>query len=202
MYAYLKGKIEDIKKDYIVIDVNNVGYKVFMPNSNIEKLAKLQEVKIYTYLNVKEDEMSLYGFLTAEDLKTFEQLILVSGVGPKVGKAIVSTLGAETVCAAIATSNIDTLVRVSGVGNKMAQRIILELKDKITKEQLINEVDNKNINKIQLNIKDNKNIEEASFALKVLGYNTKQIDEAFQNMEINDESIEDIIKLALKYLSK
>lgn len=201
MYAYFKGTIVDKKNDYIVLETNNIGYKIFMGESSINSLDTTNEVKIYTYLNVKEDEMSLYGFITSEELRTFEQLIQISGVGPKVGKTIVSTLGAEATCIAIATGDTTVLTKVSGVGNKMAQRIILELKDKISKEQLISKSGEK-ASVPSKSSTENKNVEEASFALKVLGYSSRQIEETIKGIEILDESVEGIIKAALRYLSK
>ncbi|MEG0221084.1 MAG: Holliday junction branch migration protein RuvA [Clostridia bacterium] len=195
MYAYFKGKVEEKGKNYIILDNNNIGYLILMTISDIEKLEIGNTTKVYTYLNVKEDEMSLHGFLTPEKLTVFKKLIEVSGVGPRVGKNILDQLTSEEVCVAIATSDIKTLVKVSGVGNKMAQRIILELKDKISNEQII---DTKTKEK---NSKSNDE-KEATIALQVLGYTQKQAEEAVDFATKTESKLESIIKVALKYSTK
>lgn len=191
MYSYIKGKVVDIDKNMIVIENNNIGYNISMPLSDIIKLVENKEVQVYTYLNVKEDEMSLYGFLDKKQLKVFKNLLSVSGVGPKVAKNIISDTTPEGLCIAIATADTKALTKISGVGNKMAQRIILELKDKISKEE--------NLLKSSKSLQE---LEEAKVALQVLGYTAKEIDSMLSNVDLEGKKVEEIIKIALKNIKK
>ncbi len=162
-----------------------------MPESDLFTLDINQEIKIYTYLHVREDDMRLFGFKNKESLEFFKKLITVSGVGPKVALGIISKVDTESLCVAIATENVDALKSVPGIGPKMAQKIILELKDKVLKEQT---------DKINIKVKEtnNKNVEEAMTALEVLGYTHKQIKEVIGKLDINDDSVETIIRKVLK----
>lgn len=191
MYAFFKGKVEEIEKDRVIIGVNNIGYEINMPESDLFTLDINEEVKIYTYLHVREDDMRLFGFKNKESLEFFKKLITVSGVGPKVALGIISKVDTESLCVAIATENVDALKSVPGIGPKMAQKIILELKDKVLKEQT---------DKINIKIKDtnNKNVEEAMTALEVLGYTHKQIKEVIGKLDIENDSVETIIRKVLK----
>jgi Holliday junction DNA helicase RuvA len=197
LFAYLKGHIEFIKENYIIIDVNGVGYKVYTSISTINKLPSLhQDVQIYTYLYVKEDVLDLYGFIDQEELGMFELLISVSGVGPKAALAILSTISPPQFALALVSSDVKTITKAPGVGNKLAQRIILELKDKIKSEELID-------------IKDQETItgqpdysSEAVNALVVLGYSAAEATKAVQAVNAEGIEVEEIIKLALKNLMK
>lgn len=191
MYAFFKGKVDSIGKDRIVIDVNNIGYEIYMPESEIYTLSIDDEIKIYTYLHVREDDMRLFGSKSRESLEFFKKLITVSGVGPKVALGIISNVDTESLCVAIATENIAVLKSVPGIGPKVAQKIILELKDKVLKEQT---------EKINIKLKDTntKNIEEAMTALEVLGYTQKQIKEVVNKLDLSDDSVETIIRKVLK----
>ena len=131
MYAFFYGKVENILNDRIILNVNNIGYEIYMPESEILSLEdNKNKVKIYTYLNVREDDMKLFGFTSLETLEFFKKLIRVSGVGPKVALGIISNVNVSDMCVAIATDNIATLKSIPGIGPKMAQKIIFELKDK------------------------------------------------------------------------
>ena len=135
MYSYLKGELVEIFTDIIVVEVNNIGYNVRIPANMIEGfLGTGQEVKIYTYLNVKEDAMQLYGFLTRDDLNIFKLLIGVNGIGPKGALAILSVLTPDDLRFAVLGEDIKALSKAPGIGNKTAQRIIIELKDKLSLE--------------------------------------------------------------------
>lgn len=191
MYAFFKGKVDSIENDKVIIDVNNIGYEINMPESDLFTLEINEEIKIYTYLHVREDDMRLFGFKNKGSLEFFKKLITVSGVGPKVALGIISKVDTESLCVAIATENIDALKSVPGIGPKMAQKIILELKDKVLKEQP---------NKINIKLKEtnNKNIEEAMTALEVLGYTNKQIKEVIGKLDLSEDSVETIIRKVLK----
>lgn len=193
MYAFFKGKVEEIEKDRVVIEVNNIGYEINMPESDLFTLDINEEIKIYTYLHVREDDMKLFGFLSRETLEFFKKLISVSGVGPKVALGIISNISSSDMCIAIATENIAALKAVPGIGPKMAQKIVFELKDKVLKEQ-VDDMKIKSSKAIQLS----SNVKEAMTALQVLGYSEKQIKEVMSKIEINDDSVEDIIRKVLK----
>ena len=195
MYAFFKGKIDKIYSNRIILDVNDIGYEIYIPESDIYTLNIGEMVKIYTYLHVREDEMKLFGFKSSESLEFFKKLITVSGVGPKAAIGIISKVDTESLCVAIATENIAALKSVPGIGPKMAQKIIFELKDKVLKEK-IDEIQNKVKEKI------NPNIEEATTALEVLGYTQKQIKEVLEKIDIKDDSVEDIIRKVLKQMQK
>lgn len=191
MYAFFRGTVDDIQADKAVIEVNGVGYEINMPESELITLDIGDIVKIYTYLAVREDDMRLFGFKTKGNLEFFKKLITVSGVGPKVALGIISNVDTETLGIAIATENVEALRSVPGIGPKMAQKIIFELKDKVLKEAP---------DKAKIKVKEvnNKNIEEATTALEVLGYTSKQIKEAMSNMNLENDTVETIIRKVLK----
>ena len=191
MYAFFRGTVDDIQADKAVVDVNGVGYEINMPESELITLDIGDIVKIYTYLAVREDDMRLFGFKTKGNLEFFKKLITVSGVGPKVALGIISNVDTETLGIAIATENVEALRSVPGIGPKMAQKIIFELKDKVLKEAP---------DKAKIKVKEvnNKNIEEATTALEVLGYTSKQIKEAMSNMNLENDTVETIIRKVLK----
>ena len=194
MYAYFNGKVENIFNDRVIIGVNNIGYEIYMPENELLKIEEIKEdVKVYTYLQVREDDMKLFGFLDLETLEFFKKLITVSGVGAKVALNIIANIDKSDMCIAIATDDIATLKAVPGIGPKMAQKIIFELKDKILKEDIdSSKKSNKTLKKT------NPNIEEASAALQVLGYRDKNIKEVIDKLNIEEDSVEDIIKKVLK----
>lgn len=198
MYGYFKGIVEDVFDDRIVLDVNDVGYEIFMPETEIINIKdKKEKIKIYTYLNVREDEMKLFGFLSQNNLDFFKKLIGVSGVGPKMALGIISNIDPSEMCVAIATENILVLKQIPGIGPKMAQKIIFELKDKVEKEDLQNIA-----KKSGKSIVKNKNVDEATTALEVLGYSKREIKEIVDKLNISDEKVEDIIRLVLKEMQK
>lgn len=198
MYAYLKGSLEVKTKGYVVIDVGGVGYKVFMSETAIDKLGEIgQIIKVHTYLKVREDDMSLYGFNTNEELRMFELLLSVSGIGAKSAISILSNITPSSFALAVIANDVAKIKSLPGIGQKGAQRIILELKDKIKAEENISSEDNSTSEDV---IEDNK-YNEAIAALLVLGYSKKEIEKALQNINKEDLSLEDIIKKALSNLS-
>jgi Holliday junction DNA helicase RuvA len=132
MIASLKGKLQAIGGDWAIIDVNGIGFKVFMPTSTLSALGRKGEVvELHTHLHLREDNVALYGFATPEELGLFQNLIGVTRLGPKLGLAMLSAMSVEKLAMAIATGSVDLLSEISGIGKKTAQRIILELKEKI-----------------------------------------------------------------------
>lgn len=200
MFAYIKGILEIKESNYIVIDINGLGYKVFMSQNNIDNIGNIGDsVKVYTYVRVREDDISIYGFITQEQLKMFELLISVSGVGAKSALVMISCIEPSEFAIAVISGNVKVLTKVPGIGNKSAQRIILELKDKLKEEQLENETSNN----LKLKEKDNsENINEAISGLMVLGYSKRDIEKAFEHLDIDNLSIEDLIKKGLVLLSQ
>lgn len=199
MYAYIKGSLEIKTQNYVVVETAGVGYKIFMSETAIEKLGETgKEVKIFTYLKVREDDMSLYGFNTNEELRMFELLLSVSGVGAKTAIGMLSNITPSSFALAVITNDVAKIKALPGIGPKGAQRIILELKDKIKTEEAVSE--DKNI-EIKSVIIDNEKMSEAASALQVLGYSKKEIENAISKVD-STLSVEEIIKEGLKNLSK
>lgn len=198
MFAYIKGILENKLNNYIVIDVGGIGYKVFMSESNIERLGELGEtVKVHTYYYVREDNISLYGFITSEELRMFELLIGVSGIGAKSAITMLSNISPSSFALAVISNDISQLVKIQGIGKKTAQRIILELKDKLKTEEAVMNTENEEIK--EKIVEDNK-VQEAISALQVLGYNRREIEKALEKIEKDNLQIEDIIRKALAIL--
>ena len=198
MLAYIKGRLESKCRGYVVIDVGGLGYKVLMSEVSIENVGNIGDIiKVHTYYRVMEDDISIFGFITSEELNLFEHLISVSGVGAKTALTLPSSFAI-----AIISEDIDVLKKLPGIGAKTAQRIVLELKDKLKKEQTISELSLAN-DKLKVNkqIKKDSNVEEAITALQVLGYNNKQIEEAMSKINTEDLTLEEIIKAGLKELA-
>ena len=198
MIAYVKGKLDTKTNTFVIIDVQGIGYRVFMPAKSIENLGDIgQEVKVYTHYYVREDNISLYGFSSHEELRMFELLISVSGVGAKSAITMLSEITPSSFALAVITDDISKLVKIPGVGKKTAARIILELKDKLKTENSIEQIEEVNIV-----IEKDDNTNEAIAALQVLGYTRKEIEKVFEKMDTKDLELEEIIKMALKYLAR
>lgn len=201
MLAYIKGSLEMKYKNYVVIDVGGLGYKVFMSENAINSLGEIGEViKVHTYYRVREDDISIYGFKTQEELRMFELLISVSGVGAKSALVMLSCIEPSEFAIAVISNNVKLLTHVPGIGPKSAQRIILELKDKLKAEQ--SELDEEKLENQKLNsIKVSENIQEATSGLMVLGYTRKDIERAFKHLDVDSLSVEDLIKKGLILLT-
>lgn len=198
MYAYINGKVADKANNYVVIDVGGVGYKIFMSQTAIEKLPDIGETqKIHTYYYVREDNISLYGFLTNEELRMFELLLSVSGIGAKSAIQILSAISPSSFALAVISNDISAIVKIPGIGKKTAERMILELKDKLKTEQAISKDE-----KIEKAIHQDEKDDEAITALQVLGYTRKEIEKALEKIEIQNLSVEEIIRKALGILGK
>lgn len=211
MLAYIKGTLEMKMTGYVVIDVGGLGYKVFMSEAGIEKVGNIGEsIKVHTYYRVREDDISIYGFNTLEELKMFELLIGVSGVGAKTALTMLAVCTPSEFALAVISEDVKALTGIPGIGAKSAQRIILELKDKITKEQQIQSM-NEKVNsqsktkeekedKLQVAIENNAKVAEAMAALQVLGYNKKEIEKVFTKLDKKELSTEELIKKGLSML--
>lgn len=199
MFAYIKGILEIKANNYVVIDVSGIGYKIFMSASNIDKIGETgDKVKVFTHYYVREDIVNLYGFLTDEELRMFELLINVSGIGAKSAITMLSEITPTDFALSVISNDVTKLTKIQGIGAKTAQRIILELKDKLKTEQSISKQDTK----IQEKISEETNYEEAISALQILGYNKREIEKTLEKLELQGLSIEDIIRKALNILGK
>lgn len=192
MYAYFKGIVKEIENDIVVLDVNNIGYNIHMPEDDLMSLKLEDTLLVYTYFQHREDDMRLFGFLNKSRLEFFKKLIGVSGVGTKVALGIISNISTNDMCMAIATDDVVALKSIPGIGPKMASKIIFELKDKITNDDIIIKKVNKNT--IVVN--------EAITALKVLGFEEKEISKCINEMDLENKSVQDVIKMCLRYMQK
>ena len=200
MFAYIKGCLEEKATNYVVIDVVGIGYKIFMSNISINEIGEIGEkVKVHTHYYVREDNISLYGFLTHEELKMFELLLSVSGIGAKSAISMLSNITPAGFACAIISNNVALLKKIPGIGPKTAQRIILELQDKLKSEQELAKTEEQEEIKI---INNNENVEEAMQALQILGYNKKEIEKAFEKIANTDVSVEELIKKGLSILAR
>lgn len=201
MYAYIKGELAEINTDHIVIEAGGIGYQVFISLQTFDYLPSVGEnLKIYTYLYLREDAMILYGFLTKDDLELFKLLISVSGIGPKGGLAILSTLEADDLRFAILSGDAKAISKAPGVGGKTAQRVILELKDKLSLEDAFEAKTGhvqKNVAAAGGSVKN-----DAVMALTALGYSSTESLKAVSAVEITEDmDVEEVLKAALKHLS-
>lgn len=209
MYAYLKGTLEEVTEDNIVVEVNGIGYNVKVSTTTADLLPGLgNEIKIYTYTLVREDTFSLYGFLTRDDLEIFKKLITVNGIGPKGGLAILSVMSADALRFAIMAGDAKSIAKAPGVGAKTAERVILDLRDKISLEDTLHcfgtENDSRGMATDTLadgTSSDNAMKKEAIEALVALGYSASDATAAVKKVAINeDTTVESLLKLALKYM--
>jgi len=198
MLAYIRGILQARNSDSVVVETCGLGFSINVPLTALERLPETgAEVRIYTYTHIREDGWSLYGFLNDDELKMFEQLIKVSGVGPKAAMALVSNISPSHFGLAVLTDDVDAFVKVPGIGKKTAQRIILELKDKFKKEQ------GKEIKSIAADTgeKPENKINDAVSALMMLGYSGQQANMAVASVYSNEKDLETIIRDALKSLA-
>ena len=198
MFAYLKGLYDSRALDYIVIDVGGVGYKIFMSENSMKNLGDLGTIiKVHTYVKVREDDISIYGFATSEELRMFELLISVSGIGAKSAITILSNIEPSSFAIAVVSDDISVLKKLPGIGAKSAQRIILELKDKLKEISVEGSV----ASEISETIITNQNLEDMISALQVLGYARKDIEKIIPKLDSREEPLEALIKNALRLLS-
>ena len=199
MFAYIKGSLEMKFKNYVVIDVGGLGYKIFMSENAINSIGAIGEIiKVFTYYRVREDDVSIFGFKTQEELRMFELLLSVSGVGAKSALVMLSCIEPSEFAIAVISNNVKLLTQIPGIGPKSAQRIILELKDKLKTEQNEEQIEESKIKSAKVN----ENVQEAISGLMVLGYSKKDIEKAFEHLAIESLSVEDLIKKGLILLTK
>lgn len=201
MYAYLRGTIEEITEANLVLEVNQIGYNIKISARTAQELENVgSQVRIYTYTLVREDAFMLYGFLTRDELELFKKLITVNGIGPKGGLAILSVLGADELRFAILAGDAKAISKAPGVGAKTAERVILDLKDKISFEDVLVPKEEAVLTQAS-GEKGGNEKNEAIEALVALGYSASEALKAVKQVEITENTnAEDILKKALKYL--
>lgn len=202
MISYIKGELAEINIDSIVIDVNGIGYLIYVPATTFDYLPSVGEmIKIHTYLYIREDAMILYGFLTKDDLEMFKMLITVNGIGPKGGLAVLSTLSSDDLRFAILSGDSKAISKAPGIGAKTAQRVILDLKDKMSLEDAF---EKKITHEGQLPVasKENTVKNEAVLALTALGYSQTESLKTVSGIEITEDmDVEAVLKAALRKMS-
>ena len=201
MYYYVSGQVAHVEPYLAVIDCGGVGYACRTTAYTISQIKKGDRAKLFTYLSVREDAMDLYGFFSQEELKLFQQLISVSGVGPKAALAILSSSTPANLAMSIITGDEKTLTRAPGVGKKIAQRVILELKDKLAKGQTVS-ASGENITMDAVTIIPQNKLSEASAALAVLWYSQAEINVALKGVDVDGQPLEQVIRMALKNMVK
>lgn len=195
MFYYVNGIVAEIDANLAVIDCNGVGYACATTNYTISQLKKGEKAKLYTYLNVREDAVDLFGFASQSELNSFKMLLGVSGVGPKAALSILSSTTPGNLAMAVVMGDEKTLTAAPGIGKKIAQRIILELKDKLAKEQASGSFE---VGGSVPVITKSSKAGEASAALAVLGYTSQDIAVALKGIDMETLPLEEIIRQALK----
>jgi Holliday junction DNA helicase RuvA len=196
MFEYINGKLVVIGDDYAVIDINGMGFKVHTRTASVNKHNKGDIVKLFTYLHVRENEISLYGFTSTQELDLYEKLINVSGIGPKVAINILNHTNIKDFISAIAFDDIKALCKLPGIGKKTAQKILLELKDKLSLSDVSSDYEDFSTP----NIGDDAS--EAVLALQSLGYDSLEASKAVSKIATDEDTVEGIIKKALKELAR
>lgn len=199
LISYIKGKITDKEETFIVVECNGIGYKIAVSATTLSALRETENVTIYTFMNVKEDSISLFGFLTQQEKSMFDKLLSVSGIGPKGALAFLSDMTPQEIVIAILSEDVKTLSKVQGVGKKTAQRLILELKDKIKPEQMTQQVF---FEPEQTQQKGETEKWEAIEALTSLGYSRSEAVQAVNACYKKGLTVEEILKLSFKKLIK
>lgn len=206
MYAYIKGTLEEIGEEAVVVEAGGIGYNIRVSTATAQLLPGVgNEVKIYTYTLVREDTFNLFGFLTRDDLEIFRKLITVSGIGPKGGLAILSAMSADDLRFAVMAGDAKTIARAPGIGAKTAERVILELRDKISLEDTLKGLGAPDSvaagGAAGVQGGDNLMKREAIEALVALGYSASDATAAVKKVEITEDATsETILKLALKHM--
>lgn len=197
MYSYIIGKVISKSKNILILENNNIGYEIYMTEIALSELNIGEDAKIYTYYNVTQDNISLFGFKNLEEKKMFENLISVSKIGTKTAIGILSSISTAELAISIITNDINRLSKLPGIGKKTAQRLVLEVIDKVKTEEIIFTEEEQKSNENYLNTTEKE--KDVIEALKVLGYNIKEIESVIKTLDIKS-STEDMIKQALKIL--
>ena len=201
MISYIRGELIAVEEDKVILDVNGVGFGIFMPLQSMNYLPSIgEEVRLHTYMNVREDAIQLYGFLTRDDLKVFKLVLGVSGIGPKGGLSILSQMSPDDLRFAVMANDSKTIAKAPGIGKKTAEKLIIELKDKLDIEDVLN----RNVEEVKVISTANSSNEvqaEAIQALVALGYGSMEATKAVKKVSVKeDTTVEDLLKAALKHI--
>ena len=201
MYSYIKGQLAEIEEDKIVVETGGIGYNIYTTGQTFQYLPPVgEDVKVYTYLHLREDIMILYGFLSKDELKVFKLLLGVNGIGPKGALAILSVMTTDDLRFAVLGDDAKAIAKAPGVGAKTAQRLILELKDKLKLEDAFEQKLSHVQAETTTNVNGVKN--EAVQALVALGYSSSEALKAMNGIELTpDMEVEDLLKAALKNMA-
>lgn len=200
MIQYIRGELAALEEDRIIVDVGGIGYGIFMSVQSMSILPPVgSEVRIYTYLNVKEDAMQLFGFLTRDDLSVFKLLIGVNGIGPKGGQAVLSVLSPDDLRFAVLSNDVKAISAAPGIGKKTAEKVILELKDKLSLEDALDHAVSGQSDNHSVQNGGGEVQSEAVQALVALGYGSTEALKAVKQVEISEDTdVETVLKKALK----
>ncbi len=195
MYAYISGKVAQKATNYAVIDVGGVGYQIYTDTFSLNALKTGENGKLYTYLKVAEDDMTLYGFATTEQKAMFEKLLSISGIGPKAAASVLSTMRVNDIAAAVISNDDKAFTGVPGIGKKTAQRLVLELKEKVDFEDAVG--DGADLSEIAQDA-----AQEAVMALTGLGYNRQEAVTAISAVKNLGDTAEELVSLALRRMGR
>lgn len=200
MISYIRGELISIEEEKVIVDVNGVGFGIFMPGQAMNMLPAIgEEVKLHTYMNVREDAMQLFGFLTRDDLNVFKLVIGVSGIGPKGGLSILSHLSPDELRFAVMSRDVKAISGAPGIGKKTAEKLIIELKDKLSIEDVLERTVEKDSHDVSST--NNQIHTEAVQALVALGYGNTESLKAVKKVDTSEDmTVEDVLKQALKYI--
>lgn len=203
MISYLIGQVSYVSETFVILEVNQIGYQVFLTSRDLANLPPDGEkVKVFTHLYLKEDLIQLYGFLDQDDLAFFQMLINVNGIGPKAGIGILSMLSADDLRFAILSDDVKAITKAPGIGTKTAQRLILDLKDKVSLEEAFEKKLLRETDKNQKRQKNQEAVDEAILALTSLGYSNSDALRAVRGLKIKEDwNAEDVIREALKTMA-
>ena len=203
MIAFIKGTVDSLSEGKMILEIHGIGYELNIPASMFDAgIREGEELKIYTHMSVREDGISLFGFLSREDLEIYRMLIGVSGIGPKAALAVLSTLTADNLRFAVLSEDVQAIAKTPGIGKKTAQKLILELKDKLKLEDALENTANAVQNTADTSAgMANEMTGEAVQALVALGYGNTEALKAVRQVEITEEmSVEDVLRQSLKYM--
>lgn len=200
MITYIRGELIAMEEDKVIVDVGGVGYGIFMPGTAMNYLPAIgEEVRLHTYMNVREDAIQLFGFLTRDDLNVYKLVIGVSGIGPKGGLSILSHLSTDDLRFAVMANDAKAISGAPGIGKKTAEKLIIELKDKLSIEDVLNKVSDTEA--VAVSNSTNELQAEAVQALVALGYGSTEAIKAVKKVQTDeDTTVETVLKQALKYM--
>lgn len=203
MISFIKGYVAETTENSVILETDSIGYEIFMTGTAIEKTSRMQDkIKIYTYFHVREDTMQLYGFLSRDDLEMFRLLLNVNGIGPKAAMGVLAAITADELRFAVLSDDVKTISRAPGIGKKTAQKLILELKDKLKLEDAFEKKldhQEENLSLADTSLRDSR--QEAVEALTALGYSSTDALRAVRQVsEETGNDVEAILKAALKQL--